>query len=120
MAQLLAGPHVTRVFGGTKGTGTYAQYIEDNAGGDSLFQVGVGWNSTTTISGRRGEVGTRRTTGTGENWVPRGNGMAHLFQAPSLGVNVVTALEVNPKASDGGANLFGGEDDMVLSAQSRG
>jgi hypothetical protein len=28
--------------------------------------------------------------------------------------------EVNPKASDCGANLFGGEDDMVLSAQWRG
>ena len=52
--------------------------------------------------------------------MPRGNAMAHLFQVPSLGVNVVTALEVNPKASDGGANLFGGEDDMVLSAQWRG
>ena len=87
----------------------YAQYIEDNGGVDSLFQVGIGWNSTTTIFGRRGEVGTRRTTGTGENWVP----------VPSLGVNVVTALEVNPKASDGGANLLGGEDDMVLSAQWR-
>jgi hypothetical protein len=58
----------------------YAQYIEDNGGADSLFQVGIGWNSTTTISGRRGEVGTRRTTGTGENWVP----------VRSLGVNVVT------------------------------
>jgi hypothetical protein len=43
--------------------------------------------------------------------------MAHLFPGAVAGGNVVTALEVNPKASDGGANLFGGEDDMVLSAQ---
>jgi hypothetical protein len=98
----------------------YGQFIRDDGGPDSLFYVGIGWNSTTAMSGRRGSMGTRRTTGTGENWVPRGNGVAHFFQAPSLGVNVVTALEAKGTSEAGGATLFGGEDDMVLSAMWRG
>jgi hypothetical protein len=45
--------------------------------------------------------------------------LAEFLQVPSLGINVVAALETCPFAN-GSITWFGGEDDMVLSAKWRG
>ena len=48
----------------------------------------------------------------------RGKGFERMG-CPSLGINVITALETCPLAN-GNITWFGGEDDMILSAQWRG
>jgi hypothetical protein len=71
---------------------------------------GIGWNSTTVVSGRGGYFGV----GTGN--AVGGNLCAEYQPLPSLGINVVTALENSPSAA-GTNTFFGGEDDMILSAR---
>jgi len=79
---------------------------------------GIGWNSTTAISGRTGRLSC--DPGTGENIVVGASLPAHYAQLPSLGINVVTALENAPTTADDSVTFYGGEDDMILSARWRG
>ena len=79
---------------------------------------GIGWNSTTAMSGRKGKSGLANTTA-GMTYTLRNNLNAEFSQVPSLGINVVTALETAPETA-GTAAWLGGEDDMILSARWRG
>ena len=77
---------------------------------------GIGWNSTTAISGMRGWVGHGTTGGANPT---EAQGHAQYLAVPALGINVVTALETSP-AAGGTVTWHGGEDDMVLSVRWRG
>lgn len=92
----------------------FDQYVQVDSAGTAIADNGIGWNSTAAMSGRFGRVGTG-TTGDA-----RGNMIANYLQVPSIGINVVTALENASDPASGGTNWFGGEDDMVLSARWRG
>lgn len=86
---------------------------------DSALQdgsIGIGWNSTTAISGRAGRAWGWATGGT--DVLQGANLIASYLREPSLGINVVTSLEfsLDPTGSDG-HNYFGGEDDMLLIAK---
>jgi hypothetical protein len=97
---------------------SFGQYIQvvsaDNQAGRG--SNGIGWNSTTAMSGRRGQVGTETDTG-GNNDRVRGNGLANFLQVPSLGINTVSALEIAPDTTGTTVTWFGTEDNMVLSAK---
>lgn len=80
---------------------------------------GVGWNSTTVMSGRRGAGGMAVSGGTASIPAPRMNLCAQFLQVPSLGRNDVNSLETADDIN-GTATWFGGEDDMVLSARWNG
>jgi hypothetical protein len=96
---------VQRVFGGS------------GVSGNTSARNGIGWNSTTVASGLMGygfgDQGSGHNNPFGDNLV------AKYLTAPSLGINVVTALETAPETTNT-VSWFGGEDDMVLSAQWRG
>jgi hypothetical protein len=92
----------------------FAQKMTAGVGaGTNDARTGIGWNSTSAASGRLGygAISTGNTNGA--------NMLAEFRQVPSLGINVVTALETCPLAN-GNITWFGGEDDMILSAQWRG
>lgn len=82
------------------------------------FTIGIGLNSTTVMSGKRGmsflidDSGTGGASGEGS-----GNGFARLISAPRLGIDVITALETGNAVL---ATILGGEDDMMLSARWNG
>lgn len=78
------------------------------------FRCGIGWNSTTAFSGRAGFV---KLNTTADASIIAGNSVGSFIQVPALGINVVTALEA---ASTEALTIYGGEDDMVLSAMWRG
>ena len=48
---------------------------------------------------------------------PKSNLVAHLIQVPSLGINVVTALEIATVPASTSASWRGGNDDMQLTAR---
>jgi hypothetical protein len=79
---------------------------------------GIGWNSTTAASGRTGRVGGG---GGGQDAGDTllGNARASFLQVPTIGINVVTALETAPSTGNT-VTWLGGEDDMVLAAYWRG
>jgi hypothetical protein len=78
---------------------------------EMIAQNGIGWNSTTAFSGKAGKISSERDQNS------NGNILARFLQVPSLGVNVVTALELG--AATGGTTISwqGGEDDMLLVAK---
>jgi hypothetical protein len=82
----------------------------------AIANTGIGWNSTTTASGRLGDVrGQGGSTETHGN-----NAYARHKQVPSLGINVVTALENAADPASSSMTWHGGEEDMMLSAHWRG
>jgi hypothetical protein len=81
-------------------------------------QIGIGYNSTTTMSGRTGETSITNFTA-GSDSIGQRNGMyARHFAAPALGINVITALESGLGADV--ATWNGTEASMQLAAQWRG
>lgn len=80
---------------------------------------GIGFNSTTAMSGQRGRVGLTASSSEDTGVVVEGTAVARLSQAPSLGIDRVTALET-AENTNGTMTWYGGEDDMVLSAKWRG
>jgi hypothetical protein len=83
-------------------------------GGGSKTQasyVGIGWNSTSALSGRQGAASITNPSADDNDMTIS----AEFIQVPSLGINVVTALEIAPN-TQGTPAQFGGEDDFVLSA----
>jgi hypothetical protein len=89
-----------------------------NSTNEMVVQVGIGFNSTTTISGR--VANHTLTSDTLSNFLTTNvslNGARH-FSTPWIGINVVTALE-HTNGSDVNVTMYGGEDDMLLSAEYR-
>jgi hypothetical protein len=87
------------------------QSLSDATAGES--HIGIGWNSTTAMSGMRGIHRTANaTTSNVESQVTI---CAKHVQAPALGVNTVTALEVSPTNASVN-NFYGTETHMMLSA----
>jgi hypothetical protein len=76
------------------------------------IQNGIGWNSTSAASGKQGAIAS-----TGGASVPTGI-ISRFVQVPSLGINVVTALEYS--IASGTTNWFGGVDNHLLTARWRG
>jgi hypothetical protein len=77
--------------------------------------IGIGINSTTVISGFKGNIGiSAAAVIVGGN----GNAVASLLYTPQLGINAVNALEV--AANTNGTNTYyGTEANMLLSASWR-
>jgi|SoiMethySBSTD1v2_1073268.scaffolds.fasta_scaffold1571727_2 hypothetical protein len=97
----------------------FVQHVFGGSGvsGTTSARNGIGWNSTTAASGFMGygfgDQGSGHNNPFGDNLVAR------YLQVPSLGINVVTALETAPETTNT-VSWFGGEDDMVLLAMWRG
>lgn len=72
-------------------------------------QAGVGWNSTTAFNGTIGRITAATSGGVGAGVTLIGQYIA----PPSLGVNVVTALE-NGLGSSGTQSYYGQEPNMAL------
>ena len=83
----------------------------------AIAQNGIGWNSTTATSGR---TGTASFLAAGASAASGGNLVARYPQVPSLGINVVTALENALDAASSSMTWFGTEAFMNLSAKWRG
>jgi hypothetical protein len=88
----------------------------NNATGTSVN--GIGWNSTTAISGKEGVLNNDSQADGGD--VPISVTVtARHSHAPALGINVVTALENTPDAATM-HKFYGTDSYMMLSAQWRG
>ena len=82
---------------------------------DQLRNIGIGWNTTATPSGRVGYSHMIFGTTGGTNGT---DCLAEFIQVPSIGINTVSCLE---KASAvGSQTLFGSESGMILTARWRG
>jgi hypothetical protein len=83
----------------------------------AAIRTGIGFNSTSSMSGR---TDVRNLNVSNQFADVRALLIAKDIRPPSLGVNVVTSLEEVQDTASNGISWFGGEDDMVLSAQWRG
>jgi len=90
------------------------QYVAIDTGSAARARNGIGFNSTTAISGMAGSVGVTDNADVGAT-LP-----ASFLAPPSLGINVVTALEDATTPASNSTTWFGGNDDMELSAKWRG
>lgn len=75
---------------------------------------GIGWNSTTVMSGGTGFVHSE------DNVAVAATVPARFRQSPAVGINTVTCLETSPDVGSGTVSWSGGEDDMLLTAEWRG
>ena len=101
----------------------FSQYIELTGLGSAVpaaSHYGIGFNSTTAMSGKVGKVGSQ-IPNSGDTDVKHSH-PAQYIAAPSLGINVITATETTPVSAgaSGVHTFFGGEDDMILLARWRG
>lgn len=83
-----------------------------SAGGATEAQNGIGWNSTSTTSGKRGNSGIAMGGGGGTG-SPINDGLAEYVNVPDLGINVVTSLE----RGTGSITWYGAEAGMKLTAR---
>jgi hypothetical protein len=79
----------------------------------------IGWNSTTTSSGQQGSA-QFVFTGASSLFELFMTTQSNYTAPPSLGVNVVTALEATAGTIGSGQTFFGTESQMLLSASWRG
>ncbi len=80
----------------------------------ATWQVGIGKNSTTTFSGRRGQ-GSIRVDGTSIDVLQIMDNVSWLADPPTIGINVFTSLEVTVATSGSPAvNYLGGSSQMLL------
>jgi hypothetical protein len=89
-----------------------------NTNQEMVVRIGIGFNSTTTISGK--VANHTLTTETVSNAITTNvslNG-ARFFSPPWIGINVATALE-GTNGSDVNVTMYSGEDDMLLTAEYR-
>lgn len=77
-------------------------------GGGGFNKIGIGYNSTSALSGETGYGGNSAGIAINANLV------SSYLAPPALGINVITALESSNQTS---GTVFGGESNMVLSAQ---
>lgn len=88
----------------------FSQTVQANGSGTA--QVGIGFNSTSSASGKSGPIAL---TSNGNNYTVN----ARLISPPSLGINVVTSLEKAPNPA--ATNTWAGtEDGCQLTAVWRG
>jgi hypothetical protein len=96
------------------------EFVQSMLHGDSnrtsgVTDCGIGWNSTTAMSGRIGRV--RSTI---EDQETGGDGKAWFVQVPSLGINTVTALEnTSDISASTSPTYYGTETNMLLTARWR-
>jgi hypothetical protein len=93
----------------------FRQFVTIETTASGRANTGIGWNSTTAMSGRFGNAYAVTDADSAGS-----DAVASYLQVPSLGINVVTALENAVDTADTNMTWFGGEDDMVLSAKWRG
>jgi hypothetical protein len=91
----------------------FSQRITIASSTAGMLEIGVGWNSTSAVSGMRGTL--RTANGSATSIQASGSVTARYVNAPALGVNTVTSLEVAPNS--GSTNDFlGTETNMMLTA----
>jgi hypothetical protein len=95
---------------------TFTQVATPGLSNDTQPQVGVGWNSTTAYSGKRGQFINGSADGLGFDLA------AQYISAPFIGINNVNSLEYGgtSAAGVGSTTFFGGNDDMQMLARWRG
>jgi len=94
----------------------FKQKVSVQFNGACEANIGVGWNSTTVISGKFGQGGGG-VSGAAASLTAEP--CAEHLQSPALGINVVNALE-NAALPSGGTTWFGTETSMLLTARWRG
>lgn len=82
------------------------------------YMIGIGVNSTTSMSGRKGTVSDTRRFANGTIGLSTPLTAGHML-APALGIQTITCLESTPTATSMSVAYNGGEDDMILSASWR-
>jgi len=87
-----------------------------NTNNEMVASVGIGFNSTSTISGKSANYTHTVQTVTNAVGCDVSLNAANLLSVPWLGINVVTALE-NTNGSDVNVTLYGTETYMLLSAK---
>jgi hypothetical protein len=92
----------------------FKQRIESESASVARLNNGIGWNSTTSMSGFLGVIGSNAG---GSSVSVTGNGVASYLQTPALGINVVTALENAADPSGTDTDWFGSENHMLLTAR---
>lgn len=95
---------------------SFKQTITASLDAEALADAGIGWNSTTVMSGKIGHVGGG-VSGAAAN--VKASSVAEFLQVPSLGINTVTSLE-NASATGSGMTWYGTENFMLLTARWRG
>jgi hypothetical protein len=95
---------------------TFAQVATPGNTNDTVPQIGVGWNSTTVFSGKRGWIDNGATDFLGFDL------SAQYISVPFIGINNVNSLEFGGTTAPGvgSATFFGGNDDMQMLARWRG
>lgn len=88
----------------------------NNQTASSPISMGIGVNSTTTYSGKRGLLDTFSGVATTET--VRASGVAKHVLNPFIGLNTINCLEFGNATNSG--TFFGGNDGMVLTAEWRG
>ena len=81
--------------------------------------IGIGWNSTTVVSGQQVQA-EFVFGGSSSTFVVFNTASANYVAPPSLGINVVTALEAGLGTLGSGQTFFGTENAMLLLASWRG
>lgn len=85
----------------------------------ATMRNGIGWNSTTTASGRQGRLGVSvdSDAGGGDSTINQGNLDAEHARVAAIGLHTITALENVSAAASVAATFFGTESDMMLTAE---
>ena len=86
------------------------QAIQPENNNDDVF-IGIGVNSTTAYSGKRGYVAAGSAAGTGQIC----DAKAHHIINPALGIQNINFLE--SLVGDGNQVFYGGNDDMLMVAE---
>src|SRR5262249_48769534 len=102
----------------------FSQHIEMSGGPTTEWivagDIGIGVNSTSTISGLKGSFGDARTSAGVGTSADATLSAKHIF-TPALGINTFTCLEeITTNVTANSTTFFGTNAGMVLSATYRG
>ena len=112
------------VFAGLPEEPLSSSFTQKTIGGTSspsqntLWAIGIGWNSTTIISGLAGSWGPSSGASSDSIQVAF-SGPASYTNPPAIGINVITALEVVASAAGGVITFDGTSANMLLTASYR-
>jgi hypothetical protein len=82
----------------------------------ATWSIGIGLNSTTAFSGRKATESVR-LDGTSLNILATLTSEATYFLQPTIGINVLTSLEVSTTVTNANINYQGGSANMLLLAE---